>query len=133
MGKLKMSPSVRRALAYAYATGCLPKHIHIGTWSAACGLLEGEPLRRKPSSAALDEVRGDPLAMAHDYLSAQGFRADSYCRGARTSHYIAYTHPDDGREALAHRGGSVTIITVRDHAPYRTSEGVSLDRVRAAL
>jgi hypothetical protein len=132
---MNMTPAVRTAAAYAYATGYLPSFLHIHTWAEANDLLEGPPLKKRVCDVHLSEVRRHPMAVAHDYLISLGYRPDGYRSGAkqRISHYVSYSHPQTGHEALADRGGGVTLITVRNERPYRTSEGISAKEVSARI
>lgn len=130
-----MTPAVRTAAAYAYATGYLPSFLHVHTWGAAHALLEGPALSQRVIAAHLPEVRRHPMAVAHDYLTSLGYKPDGYRASAkrRTSHYVGYTHPETGHEALADRGGGVTLITVRNERPYRTTQGISATEVSARI
>lgn len=126
-----MSPAVRRALAYCLATGSLPKGIHLGTWSRCFDMIEGDTLAQRPKPEHVAEVLKDGQARAHLYLVALGFQVERGRR--RTGHYVSYTNPHDGREALAYRGGGGSITVVRDSVPYRQSSHFTDSDVGEAL
>lgn len=131
-----MTPAIRRALAYVHATGDLPKHIRMATWSAVYGLTEtvhSPRYGRKVVDSALAEVALDPLALAHAYVTDLGFTVEPRKRGRETTHYVAYRHPDHSAEALACRDGSVSIIRVNDARPYRQTLGVKPEAVAKGL
>lgn len=120
-----MKASVRRALAFADATGVTPSHLHLATWSAARECLERVPymvagvessrLAVKPEYR--EAVAADPLAVACAWFRARGFKATTF-RG--TSHYVAFLHPHNGAEGLAHRGGGGSVTMEHDSKPFRT-------------
>lgn len=130
----KLRPTVLRALAYCYATGELPKGIHVEVWVDARGCLdevEGSWLKTvKPEW--LEQVKAHPLAKAHDYVVSLGFKRDRFA-SRQTSHYVSYRHHDYSAEALAYRTGGCTIQRINDARPFRQSLDVSQKQVADRL
>lgn len=137
-----MSPSLRRALAYAHITGRLPRHLHARTYCDAMDRLEGETLKRTCKPEVFEEVRTDPLFRAHEFMIARGFKVEHRQGGSlrgNTSHYVSYRldgdfpPPIDCYEGGASRDGSAWIVPVRTERPYRVTESFSREEVCAAL
>lgn len=130
-----MKPAVKLALAYAYATGELPRGIHLATWSAASALapmiesLE-ERLRSgrhvELTQAGLEAIAAHPLKLAADWFLARGFKPERGKR--RTSHYIAFTR--DGMRGLAYRHGGGSVTVEHGERPFVTS--LSLEEAERA-
>ncbi|QWY83648.1 hypothetical protein [Rhizobium phage RHph_X2_26] len=105
----KVSAAVKTALAYAYATGRLPKGLHIETWSAAHKLCDTrEALNYKVEGEALALIAKHPLKLSHDFVTRRGYRPESYQRS--TSHYVTYRN-GDGHEAASYRSGDASFRT----------------------
>jgi hypothetical protein len=120
---MKLSPAVLRALAYCYATGYLPKGLHLDTWMKAQELIDGEVTHYRPKAEVMKQVVAQPMAKAHDFLTALGFVSDNNHRSS--ARYVGYRHPTLSCEALSYRSGGATIIRVNDAVPYRQSWHVS--------
>lgn len=109
-----LSKAALQALAYCYASGSLPRKIHMATWSVAYDLVEMVPNtgRYVLKPRGLEAIAREPWKLGHDYLTAGGFQLD---RGGRkpSPHWLEYRH-EDGRTATLYRSGTVN---VRPHIP----------------
>lgn len=132
-----MTPAALRAAAYTYATGSFPKGLQWRTRSALYDVATYTPGARKVAGVeigahiinpdALDVVRAQPLAQAHDFLIGCGFRQRWEARADR--HSVPYSHRTMGDEAHAWRDGGGSVWIKRGSVPYQVSLGFTAAQI----
>jgi hypothetical protein len=130
----KITPSVKRTLAYVYAFGWMPSHIHANTYCAVMDMTESEHQFSDRFKRVRDEyvhhIANEPIKMAHDYLIAQRFIIDRGNQSfKRTGHYIRYHRlNDDNTEdtAISYRSGDY--VDIYPGGSYRNRQRIALKR-----
>lgn len=131
----KPTPSVRRALAYIYATGERPNHIHAATRRALNELSTHNDVATWEKTKRWEELTPDgldalgdhPMRRGHEFMTARGFQVDRNRRGKRTSHDVHYRHPEGG-EAYVWRSGGGMII----RGAWKDAEKFTAEQIAAA-
>lgn len=84
-----ISESVKTALAYAHICGCLPKGIHMSTWSKAFDMIEGTFQYYRVKEEFLPLIEEHPFVVGHEWMLCNGFTLIPYqYHSSRTIEYI---------------------------------------------